>query len=403
MIYQIRDQQHYTKCEKGTKARHSYRSFATFQPLSQSEAMSFEILNMTDFISTTETAATYDIGYYIPYGADEGDGVNLTMGNVGSIVIALLLGYYFIYSIIIDCKSERKNRKPLRLAISIFSINVTVSIIQIIQTWLFYNGSSGVDITLMIGAILNSVVAALLYGFMMMRLYQTFKETMYEVKRGFLYCHGINIIYVAIGGLFFPYVLLQDDLANIEKVVFIIIILMPFTVGLGLLIYSFNHKLFQLVLLQRQTLLNSNEEQDLNARQLKMLKTIRKHTILGFFIVLAQLILAFTGVLIYGISGAQSNQKTILYWMITDIAIIMETTSLFIGFSDNNQKYLCLCKYCDKWCTDICINIASKEMNATDQENVQFTVAMTDTKPDKEKIADSDKTHDVKGDDSEQI
>ena len=236
---------------------------------------------------------------------------------------------------------------------------------------------------------------------MMLRLYQTFKDTIYEIKRGILWCHGINIIYVAIGALFFPYVLLSDNTPNIEKVIFIIIILVPFSLGLGLLIYFFNYKLFHLVLLQRQTLTNSNDEQDLNKRQLKMLKTIRKHTILGFFIVLAQLILAFTGVLIYGVSGAKSGDKTILYWIITDIAIIMETTSLFVGFTDNNQRYLCLCKYCDKWCTDICINIASNAMKATDEENVQFTVAMTEARPDNEKPVSNEQTQNINCDDSE--
>ena len=344
-------------------------------------------LNDIFIFSTTDEQTIFE--NIIPYEGQEGDPINLVMGIIASCIIILLQSIFMVKSCIIDYKTKRTNKKPLRLAIAIFSANIIVSIIAIIQTILYYVGSDSVNITLSIGAFLNSIIVSLLYSFMILRLYQTFNETLYEVKPAVLWLHIVLIVYVAIGGFFFPFVLLQD-VGNDTKVIFIIIILIPFCMGLTHLIHSFNYKLFQLVLLQRQSLTtNSNDtQQNLDERQLKLLKTIRKHTILGIFIILAQLIIMFVGVLIYGLSDKNVNEISIGYWIITDICIIMETTSLFIGFSDNNNRYICLCKYCDNLCSDICINCAKKSIKSKDKENVKFSVAMTEKQESDDKESD---------------
>lgn len=95
----------------------------------------------------------------------QGEPVNLALCIVGSAIIILLQIDFVFDSIRTDCCTDQRTKKALflRLAIGIFMANIFVSIIQIIQSYLCYQGLSGVTVSMMAGAIISSIIAALLY------------------------------------------------------------------------------------------------------------------------------------------------------------------------------------------------------------------------------------------------
>merc|ERR550525_2074878 len=97
--------------------------------------------------------------------------------------------------------------------------------------------------------------------------------------------------FVSVGVFFFMMILMAEEIASWIKAMVIAVILGPFAIGLTHLIWIFNAKLFALILSQNaisdRSSFGSNERSGtLIASNERLLGTVRKHTVLGGYIVM---------------------------------------------------------------------------------------------------------------------
>ncbi len=208
----------------------------------------------------------------------------------------------------------------------------------------------------------------LTYLFLLFRVYFTFKESMYEIKKCTIYLHSTNIASMSL--------LLVSFLGTYTEWFDFILFslwLTSLSIGYTHLLYLFNHNLFLLVLSQRQTIINDEKNIELNQRQINLLCTIRKHTILGFFMVLSSLTyLAANGPSINSLDKINSAPwiKDGVMYLVASINFISLNTSpflVYLGFNMNRKLYSKLCSFCDKKCKNICIRLTEKNLDDQDR------------------------------------
>eukprot|EP01084_Bolivina_argentea_P215648 366161_1 len=353
----------------------------------------------TTFMYGTAPQKAPDWGLPLPVPGVSRNYLSLIFGSIAGAIIIIIMTIFIINSIKIECsqnknkaKNKKMNKKPLYLAIAIFTAYILLSATAISQAILIFKASEHYHILSVIGNIINSIAMCLVYSFMILRLYDTFESTMYEITKLFLISHIIVAIYYAIGCSLIPVVILHKNIKRIAKLFYIIIVIIPVTIGLIHLIYSFNSKLFALVLLQRKTLISSNDSNNLNDRQLKLLSTIRKHSILGGFMILSGFIVLIYCIVFYGLKNIDHDTHVIVYWIVNDICIILTSTCLFIGFTQHSKIYMCLCKHCDNQCTNMCIKLATNQMKAKNSKET-FGVLMTEHRNSESETIEIQQTH----------
>lgn len=291
-----------------------------------------------------------------------GNPIELVFG-LSQIIITILQCKLIISSIRIhrSQSNQKKKTKPhaLRIAIVIFTAYLISSIFGIVQSILYFIDASDVASAMInVHSVLQSVLIIALYAFMALRVHQTFSDTIYRASNITLIIHSINIFCVSVGVFFFAAILLREELSSWIKIIFIMFVLAPFVIGLAHLIYMFNARLFSLFLLKRSGADSSIN--GLTTSQRRLLNTVRKHTVLGAFIVMAQLVTLIHTVLLYGVIDLYSTAGYVSYWVVCNLCIIVETVCLFLGFTDNGATYLNICGHFDGGCDRICVRCVQK-------------------------------------------
>jgi len=294
---------------------------------------------------------------------DEGDVSELIFG-LSQIIITILQCALIIGSLrthqVLTHKNSSNKPHTLRLAIAIFIGYLISSILGIWQSiaW-FLDEDEMASVLIEVHSVMTSLLVTSLYAFMAFRVHQTFCETIYRVPDCIFFVHGVNIAFVSVGTFFFATILLNDELPSWIKIAFIVLILVPFVVGLAHLIYMFNARLFALFILKLKVT-DSASTDPLSASQRRLLSTVRKHTVLGSLIVIAQVVTMVHAVLLYGVIDLYSVTGYVSYWIICNLCIVIETVSLFAGFADNGRVYRRFCRCCDRGCDRICIDCVTE-------------------------------------------
>ena len=223
----------------------------------------------------------------------------------------------------------------------------------------------------------SDIAITAVYILTLMRLYYSFKESTFEISKWTIYGHIVCLI--------------------IQQIIWIILTLLSFTfsdgyfgrydritgalgicvycIGYSHLVYKFNYNLFQLVLIQRSTIINysghndADTDQELNIRQKQLIQAIVKQTLLHFGIVCMFAIKAISFVVIAVVDPTENDRWIYVYeqWMIAmvycSIGIMASLT-----FSVNAGLYDKICSTCHKKCDTLCQARAAKSMSGQIQD-----------------------------------
>ena len=210
----------------------------------------------------------------------------------------------------------------------------------------------------------------LFYIFMLLRLRTTFDGTEYQVKSKVFRAHIVVIVLIPIIGAVCVFL---DILDSNDSIYFGIAAFLTIIYGIACLhlVYLFNSKLFHLTIQIRQSQSEisrqnsrerGNDQQAQIAgikmckRQLNMLRTIRKQTLLGCTIVL-MLTMSAILIVVYAI------WQWIIVWFIGwCFTMNIGSSCIYLGFDVNQSKYDCICKGCDFCCMVICNNMVEKNV-----------------------------------------
>ena len=196
------------------------------------------------------------------------------------------------------------------------------------------------------------------YFFLVCRLYATFKGSIYSINTTTISIHiGIGILTVFIGLMSFVLVMVNVN-RFIINLLFAACGLLPICTLIQL-IYAFNHRLFQIVYQQRQILATKK----LPETQIKLMGTVRRHTIIGVIIILLSfllLVIYFIAILVtngeYAIVSSYPNAEA--YRLIFDVfnvlAFSLGALAIYLGFTVNHKLYAKLCSACDRKCGCLC-------------------------------------------------
>merc|ERR1712130_618351 len=145
---------------------------------------------------------------------------------------------------------------------------------------------------------------------------------------------------------------------------------------------GFNTKLFRLIYCMRRSQCYHSESSrnvhhvvTLSDRQLKLLATIRKHTLSGCCIVFTFLINCIV-IIIYGHLYTQTS----FFWISWSFSLLLGTFCLYLSFTVNRTKYDFVCKKCDSWMSILCQKIAQHKLQklhyqkAVELNAMQFTL-----------------------------
>ena len=197
-----------------------------------------------------------------------------------------------------------------------------------------------------------------IYTILLIRLYCTFQESVYQIRKRQLVIHTMNIT-ISLICFVLSYIYAYN-----HSYIFVMIWIVSLTMGYTHLLYKFNHNLFLLVLSQTQTNLNKQrtESIELNMRQRIILQTIRKHTILGCFMVFGNCFFAL-GIQLFFFSSVQYIAVAGYY-----IFVLTGTLCIYLGITQNRNLYGKCCNYCDRKCESICNRLAEKRLNQQNNE-----------------------------------
>lgn len=233
-----------------------------------------------------------------------------------------------------------------------------------------------------LGIVFIIFASILEYILLIYRLYQTFEQSIYEIKRYIIYIHGFIILMTLIPICF---ALIYNSL--LLYMVFYVVLILAFIH----LIYAFNHRLYLLALNQRMTIIEA--KLSLTERQIFLLTSMRKHTILGCVKIF--LILAMISNLAVAYNCIQRERKNLAnddninqfskqFWLVNIIhlwigAICIDGTSfcVYLGFTVNQDLYRCLCKLCDNKCNQTCIECTEKKLNAKPKTSNSYILMTT--------------------------
>ena len=207
-----------------------------------------------------------------------------------------------------------------------------------------------------------------IYTILLLRLYHAFQESVYQIGKCEFFRHAFNISLALIANLlallfmYFGMILFK----NLFCVLWIILI----TAGFIDLTYQFNHNLFLLVVSQRRSIVSkqNTESIELNMRQKNMLSIVRKHTILGGFVIFGNVfyILFIVLGLIAPFDDVISKFIPYVLW---NVFIVIAPLCVYLSFQQNEGLYRKCCNLCDTKCENICIALAENRLNQ--QKNIE--------------------------------
>lgn len=228
---------------------------------------------------------------------------------------------------------------------------------------------TAISINEWISFIAISAESLFIYSFLLFRIYYTFKQSIYEMQRFIIYLHTINIALIFLS-------LILTIFSGYALLLWIILL----TIGYIHLLYLFNDNLFVLMLSQKDTMLNEYKTSELSERQINILSTIRKHTILGVFIVVSNLLLIGVYLLLFVIPmmTLTDTMTYVVLCIVNFIAYIFITVAplcIYLGFQKNQKLYLKICGVCDGKCKDLCIRFTERKLDIQDNDSDQLQMS----------------------------
>lgn len=218
-------------------------------------------------------------------------------------------------------------------------------------------------------------VALSTYMFLLFRLYYTFNDTLYQTKKYIFYCHGLNLILLLI--VIAIFIILPQPGLEIS-IIWIVLL----SIGYAQLLFSFNYNLFLLALSQRKTIINEQQlihnNKELTDKQMRLLSTIRKHTILGCIMMICNVLYVGSMLLLYQYVYSD-RLDTFTAWKICMAMYLVlwsifangAPISIYLGFTVNVNTYICICGPCDRKCDTFCLRMAQKSLN---QQNTYISI-----------------------------
>ena len=285
--------------------------------------------------------------------------------------IIVLFQFLFITSLIYSfyCSSKHNGSKFKSIKYTSLGTFICIGLaftIWIIEEILFRKyGQTGSDIWLPWFISFFTFIGIsffLFYILMLLRLHFTFQDTDFQINNITVKFHGVLIFLIMTFGPICVFIKINNynDWIYYGLVMILLIIC---SVSSLHLIYLFNKKLFDLTISVRQSLImvdpyNSEQKGELvlNERQLRMLKTIRKQTLLGCMVV-GMIIMSVMIIGCYALFRIYA-----IWWIGWMFTWNTGTLCVFLGFTVNQSRYNCICILCDFLCKKLCERMVEKRI-----------------------------------------
>eukprot|EP00484_Ammonia_sp_Unknown_P016505 CAMPEP_0197036068 /NCGR_PEP_ID=MMETSP1384-20130603/13679_1 /TAXON_ID=29189 /ORGANISM="Ammonia sp." /LENGTH=292 /DNA_ID=CAMNT_0042466201 /DNA_START=217 /DNA_END=1095 /DNA_ORIENTATION=- len=211
----------------------------------------------------------------------------------------------------------------------------------------------------------SSLVSLCMYLFLMLQLYHIFQGTAYAAsKYKYIFAHGTNIAFIC-----FSISLLIMDSDTFFADIYLVLI----SIGFAELLYTLHYNLYLMVLHQRQTIVDneSHFHSTSKATHEHKLTQIRKHGILAFFIVFANLCLIISSlVAIYlrhmSVHQALQNVCYVVYVIVVCLCVNGGPLCMYLALDGNAKLYQNVCACFDVRLQTACNVIAQNRLNRQD-------------------------------------
>ena len=245
-----------------------------------------------------------------------------------------------------------------------------------IKIWKFYRSTS-----IIFCLIYFPLPCASFYLFILARLRISFKDTVYAVPRIYFIVIGtigaLSLVLRTWAVLFFdvyiyywyPNYPISDHLDNFRKFCLKQFYIIDPLIRL-IVIYSFNRRLFKLIVLQREDLSNVDDaasqrdsiSSELNDRQSKLVNTITKHTLLICILVIEGLIWAIWIEVGLSDSTGDADVITVFGDYLFFILSILQLICIYLGFGFAKAWYSRCCSSAHGLCETCCQKIALRKI-----------------------------------------
>eukprot|EP01084_Bolivina_argentea_P090091 162391_1 len=273
-----------------------------------------------------------------------------------SIFIAVFCATLFIVLLI----KLNSNTKPMHKLVNFFSslVLICLCVAAIIEAiglsyqWADYHNNRFRATLLSVYAIIWTISFISSYMFLVVLLYYSFKGSAYQISMINIIFHtliALTVFALVVVSIYFQYAL--DDYKYAFTLIIIEISIYIF--GLCQLTYILNKKLLLLVTL------NSDGKTKMNQRQLKLVQTVTKLTVLLSIYVVSTI----SYVIITVICGVYSTDLSeLIDFCAYTVASVVGVICIFLTFWVNNSNYICLCNQCDMICSKLCRYIAQSKI-----------------------------------------
>ena len=243
----------------------------------------------------------------------------------------------------------------------VHAINLYVTPIQ----WFEHDEVEFAVQSILTGSIVTAVYS--IYIILLCRLYYAFQASIYQMTKCQLIMHGINITISSIS-IVFARIFASGYLIYPFFLLWIILL----TAGFVQLLYKFNHDLYILVLSQREPHMSSSgqsaESNKLEVEQPRLLSTIRKHTILGCFMIFGYLLFIFVVVLSPVINELHTNVLGFIVAVGLYMFVMIGPLCIYLGFQQNRKLYRKCCGCCDRKCENLCRKLTQRPPSKSDHD-----------------------------------
>ena len=300
----------------------------------------------------------------------------ISLALVTPVFISMLMQFYCVEQEF-ETMPIHKHFKYAAITAFIFSIGfIIMDLLYVIFFWIetaqkWTNNVSNIIFPIRIVMIIITIYSV--YTILLLRLYHTFQESIFQIRKCHLVLHAINFVIsmaVAIFITAFSATMTDFEYPFVPFLVWLI----SLTLGYTHLLYTFNHNLFLLVLSERRSIAivckRITESVELNMQQISLLSTIRKHSILGCFLVFSNLF--------FGAYSFCDNTNLLVSATVLHIFVMAGPFCIYLGFKENENLYEKCFNLCDRKCERICIALAEKRLCRQHQEIVMSNIVSTE-------------------------
>lgn len=212
------------------------------------------------------------------------------------------------------------------------------------------------------------------YTMVLLQLYYSFKSSIYKIPNKTFYFHfilGLLCEFFFILSAILDYFRIHPWKLYIQAIAGIC-----FLIGVFQITFSFNRKLVLVILSQRRPTVHKQSSEykkqielgieakvSLSDRQLSVLQTIVKHTVLSSFEIGCYLFLCIVVVIAALIDPDRKYEigSIIRMWCFA-LAIIVVTICIYLSFVIHNDQYYKICGKCDNCCRFMCERLATSSI-----------------------------------------